>query len=83
MLIFIYQTIKSGSLNGEAGTGATTRVLLESSNGKDRWTTVGVSSNILDASYQAIVEAIEYGLLLVKAPPPVFSRRNQTQLVVN
>ena len=68
-------------LNGEAGTGATTRVLIESSNGKDRWTTVGVSSNILDASYQAVVEAIEYGLLLVKAPPPVFTRRNQIKLV--
>ncbi len=51
-------------LDGEAGTSAKTRVLVESSNGKQRWTTVGVSSNILDASYQAVVEGIEYGLLL-------------------
>ena len=51
-------------LDGGAGTAAKTRVLVESSNGKDRWTTVGVSTNILDASYQAVIEGIEYGLLL-------------------
>ena len=51
-------------LNSGAGTSAKTRVLVESSNGKERWTTVGVSSNILEASYQAVVEGIEYGLLL-------------------
>lgn len=54
-------------LDGEAGTSAKTRVLVESSNGEKRWTTVGVSSNILDASYQAVVEGIEYGLLLNSA----------------
>ncbi|HEY9725015.1 MAG TPA: citramalate synthase [Chroococcales cyanobacterium] len=51
-------------LDGGAGTSAKTRVLIESSNGQQRWTTVGVSPNILDASYQAVVEGIEYGLLL-------------------
>jgi len=51
-------------LDGAAGTSAKTRVLVESSNGKQRWTTVGVSANILEASYQAVVEGIEYGLLL-------------------
>ncbi|MGF1497772.1 MAG: citramalate synthase [Elainellaceae cyanobacterium] len=51
-------------LDGGAGTSAKTRVLVESSNGPQRWTTVGVSTNILDASYQAVVEGIEYGLLL-------------------
>jgi 2-isopropylmalate synthase len=51
-------------LDGGAGTSAKTRVLIESSNGHQRWTTVGVSSNILEASYQAVVEGIEYGLLL-------------------
>ena len=51
-------------LDGGAGTGAKTRVLVESSNGQQRWTTVGVSTNILDASYQAVVEGLEYGLLL-------------------
>jgi 2-isopropylmalate synthase len=51
-------------LDSGAGTSAKTRVLIESSNGQKRWTTLGVSSNILEASYQAVVEGIEYGLLL-------------------
>lgn len=49
-------------LDGREGTLAKTRVLVESSDGYQRWTTVGVSTNILDASYQAIVEGLEYGL---------------------
>ncbi|MBW4565467.1 MAG: citramalate synthase [Mojavia pulchra JT2-VF2] len=51
-------------LNGHTGTAAKTRVLVESGNGSERWTTVGVSPNILEASYQAVVEGLEYGLLL-------------------
>lgn len=51
-------------LDGGAGTSAKTRVLVESSNGQNRWTTLGVSPNILEASYRAVVEGIEYGLLL-------------------
>ena len=54
-------------LDGGAGTAAKTRVLVEFSNGVKRWTTVGVSANILDASYQAVVEGMEYGLLLQTA----------------
>ncbi|MDX1978289.1 MAG: citramalate synthase [Pseudanabaenaceae cyanobacterium bins.68] len=53
-------------LNGNAGTNAKTRVLIESTDGNQRWTTVGVSSNIIAASYQALVESIEYGLLNLK-----------------
>lgn len=51
-------------LDSGAGTSAKTRVLLESSNRQQRWTTVGVSTNILDASCQAVVEGLEYGLVL-------------------
>jgi 2-isopropylmalate synthase len=51
-------------LNGHTGTAAKTRVLVESRNNYQRWTTVGVSTNILEASYQAVVEGLEYGLLL-------------------
>jgi 2-isopropylmalate synthase len=51
-------------LDGGAGASAKTRVLVESSNGHQRWTTVGVSGNIIDASYQASVEGLEYGLML-------------------
>ncbi|UKO98133.1 citramalate synthase [Nostoc sp. UHCC 0870] len=50
-------------LNGNRGTASKTRVLVESGNGSQRWTTIGVSTNILAASYQAVVEGLEYGLL--------------------
>ncbi|NJR14418.1 MAG: citramalate synthase [Calothrix sp. CSU_2_0] len=51
-------------LNGHAGTASITRALVESRNAVQRWTTVGVSVNILEASYQAVVEGLEYGLML-------------------
>lgn len=56
-------------LNPNAGTNAKTRALVESRNGQQRWTTVGVSANILDASYQAVVEGLEYGLMLNVGAP--------------
>lgn len=51
-------------LDSQAGTSARTRVLVESSNSLQRWTTVGVSTNIIEASYRAVVEGLEYGLML-------------------
>ena len=70
-LVDVYPTIakfqltdyKVRILDGKRGTSAKTRVLVESSDGQDRWTTVGVSTNIIGASYQAVAEGIEYGLL--------------------
>jgi 2-isopropylmalate synthase len=61
-------------IDGSSGTSAKTRVLVESSNGVDRWSTVGVSTNIIDASYQAIVEGLEYGLLLQRPSEKVAVR---------
>jgi 2-isopropylmalate synthase len=58
-------------LNGNTGTAAKTRALVESGNGHQRWTTLGVSTNILEASYQAVVEGLEYGLLLYSQPEAV------------
>jgi 2-isopropylmalate synthase len=55
-------------LNGNTGTSAKTRALVESGNGQKRWTTIGVSTNILEASYQAVVAGLEYGLLLYFQP---------------
>jgi 2-isopropylmalate synthase len=49
-------------LDGENGTGATTRVLIDSRNGQHRWTTVGASTNIIEASWRALADGIEYGL---------------------
>jgi 2-isopropylmalate synthase len=51
-------------IDSGAGTAAKTRVLVESSNGSQRWTTLGVSTNIIEASYQAVTEGLEYGLML-------------------
>lgn len=44
------------------GTDAVTRVLIETSDGKDSWVTVGVGPNIIEASWQALVDAVTYGL---------------------
>jgi len=50
-------------LSSDKGTGAITRVHIESTdNSKQHWTTVGVSSNIIDASYNAIYDSITYKL---------------------
>lgn len=56
-------------LDSRSGTRARTRVLIESSDGKDAWYTVGVSENIITASYQALVDSIEY-MLLQRHPEP-------------
>jgi 2-isopropylmalate synthase len=50
-------------LDGVAGTGARTRVLIQSTDGKRDWGTVGVSANIITASLQALVDSMEYALL--------------------
>ncbi|MCS7338338.1 MAG: citramalate synthase [Verrucomicrobiae bacterium] len=50
-------------LESSAGTAATTRVLIESTDGKRQWGTVGVSDNIVEASLQALVDSMEYALL--------------------
>lgn len=47
-------------INGQAGTAAKTRVLITSSNGSSSWGTVGVSDNIIQASWLALVDSFEY-----------------------
>ena len=52
----------------DGGTGAITRVLVESRDGSgERWNTIGVSSNIIDASFEALYESINYKLLKSEA----------------
>jgi 2-isopropylmalate synthase len=48
------------------GTGAVTRVLIDSTNGSRTWTTIGVSDNIIEASWQALYDSLVYGLLLAE-----------------
>jgi 2-isopropylmalate synthase len=51
-------------LDGDKGTAATTRVLIETRNGTSSWSTVGASPNIIEASWRALADSIEYGLTL-------------------
>jgi 2-isopropylmalate synthase len=51
-------------LSTKDGTQAATRVLIQSSDGKHTWGTVGVSENIIEASWQALVDGIDYKLLI-------------------
>jgi len=49
-------------IDGHLGTAAKTRVLIDSSHGPDTWSTVGVSYNIIDASWRALTDSVEYFL---------------------
>jgi 2-isopropylmalate synthase len=49
-------------LDGDRGTAARTRVLIDTQNANDRWSTVGASANIIEASWLALADAVEYGL---------------------
>ncbi len=51
-------------LSADKGTESKVRVLIESGDHKDKWGTVGVSENIMEASWQALADSIEYKLLL-------------------
>lgn len=54
-------------LDGADGTAAQVRVNVETTDGFNKWDTVGVSQNIIEASYMAIVDSIVYGLILHSA----------------
>ncbi len=49
-------------LNSEGGTSAQVRVLIDSENGQQHWSTVGASTNIIEASWRALVDSIEFGI---------------------
>ena len=52
------------------GTGAVTRVLIDTTDGDRVWTTIGVSENIIEASWQALYDSIVYGLVRHERPTP-------------
>jgi len=54
---------KVRGLDGKDGTGAKVRVLLESADAAGSWGTVGVSENIIEASWQALTDSMNYALL--------------------
>jgi 2-isopropylmalate synthase len=49
-------------LDGASGTAAITRVLIDTQKGGKVWSTVGASTNIIEASWRALSDAVEYGL---------------------
>jgi len=53
-------------LDGDHGTAATTRVLIDMQNETRRWSTVGASANIIEASWIALADAVEYGLVVAE-----------------
>ncbi len=63
-------------LDGRAGTRAVTRVLVTSADEEGEWTTVGVSDDIVTASYEALADGIHYGLLRRPVPAaPALTRQ--------
>ena len=56
------QDYKVRIIDSHTGTGARTRVLIVSTDGKETWDTVGVSENIIEASWKALVDSYEYYL---------------------
>jgi len=55
-------------LDSDAGTAATTRVLIDMQNGTRRWSTVGASANIIEASWRALADGVEYGITIAHHP---------------
>ena len=55
-------------LDESKGTAAVTRVLLDASDGSDTWGSIGVSENIIEASWEALVDSLEAGMARVRQP---------------
>ena len=56
-------------LDTDHGTDAVTRVLIETADGSTSWSTVGVAANILEASWDALIDSVLYGLIRAGATP--------------
>src|SRR3990172_4261166 len=54
-------------LDSSTGTAAITRVLIDTQDGSKTWSTVGASTNIIEASWRALVDSVEYGLTIAAA----------------
>ena len=67
-------------LDGRAATSAVTRVMLTSADADGEWTTVGVSDDVVTASWEALADGIVYGLLRAGAPALEAAARSDDQL---
>jgi 2-isopropylmalate synthase len=61
-------------LDETKGTGAVTRVLLDASDGEHVWGSIGVSENVIEASWEALVDSLERGMQPVAADAPTLGR---------
>jgi len=61
---FYLSDYKVRILDSDHGTGAITRVLIDTRNSTARWSTVGASANIIEASWRALADSMEYGLMV-------------------
>ena len=66
-------------LNEQDGTSARVRVLIESSDGKTSWSTVGVSANIIEASWQALSDSLNYKLAKTREREKTVLKRKDTK----
>jgi 2-isopropylmalate synthase len=69
-------------LDEKDGTGAMVRVFIETGDGQCSWGTVGVSTNIIEASWQALVDSIAYGLLKIQERAAGTNQQQKEEQVV-
>jgi 2-isopropylmalate synthase len=69
------ENFKVRLIDEQAGTESITRVLIDSSDGEDVWGSIGVSENVIEASWEALVDSLEYGMQRTRrtAPRPAAS----------
>jgi 2-isopropylmalate synthase len=63
-------------LDESHGTGAVTRVLIDAADGHEVWGTIGVSENVIEASWEALVDSLEYGMQPGRRPDTEEARRS-------
>jgi 2-isopropylmalate synthase len=68
------ENFKVRLIDGHSGTAAVTRVLIDATDGESTWGSIGVSENIIEASWQALVDSLEHGMQRV-APAPESARQ--------
>jgi 2-isopropylmalate synthase len=76
------QDYKVRVLNEKDGTGARVRVLIDSSKDTATWGTVGVSENIIDASWQALTDGITYYLMNQNSKPKNVNSLNESEILI-
>ena len=64
-------------LDGVNGTAARTRVLIDSTDGRNTWGTVGLDDNIIQASWEALVDSVEYALYRKNIEPVITDEKQE------